>query len=86
MRCQYLSSARFSSRPFQGVCKGGRHGALTISRFFPVAWIGDNFILASLHLLCIWKLVLLLFVGFSMRYLFVILSMGPELCPFVFFS
>lgn len=48
------------------VCvRGGRHGALTTSQFFPVAWSGDNFgILASLHLLCTWKLVLLLFVGF----------------------
>lgn len=44
--------------------KEGRHGALTTSGFFPVVWSGDNFILASLHLLCIWKLVLLLFVGF----------------------
>lgn len=63
--CQYLSSASFSSHSFQGVCKGVRHGALTTSQFFPVARSGDNFvILASLHLLCTWKLVLLLFVGF----------------------
>lgn len=46
------------------VCKGGQHGARTTSQFFPVTWSGDNFILSSLHLLCTWKLVLLLFVGF----------------------
>lgn len=69
--CQYLSSASFSSHSFQGVCKGVRHGALTTSQFFPVAWSGDNFvILASLHLLCTWKLVLLLFVGFFSEILF----------------
>lgn len=47
------------------MCKGGGHGALTTSQFFPLAWSGDNFVvLASLHLLCTWTLVLLLFVGF----------------------